>query len=816
MYNALPQRLDKYELQERLGHGGVAEVWKAMDTQLQRYVAIKMLHPNLREDPNFVARFQREAQLIAALHHPNIVQIHDFQIYQPHEPQQPFPLAYMVMDYVEGQTLAEYIYATSNVGKVPAPARIVNLFTSISLAIDYAHSKDMIHRDIKPANILLDKRNTTRNPMGEPILTDFGVAKLLSSLTNTQSGAQLGTPLYLSPEQAKGMLGNERSDLYSLGIILYEMVTGVLPFRGDTPMEVIMQHIHNTPISPTLINPNIPPALAQVIERSMAKNPAERYATASEMTIDIAKSLSIPGPETLGQPTHLEVWDRANLQTQQAWSADSSLSGSEKVVAATPVLPVTSQPAADTVASAATQTDATSAVPVFMAQSRPIVPNVAGPSHPSAALSPPPLRPATNVPPQLPVKRRRRVSGYMLAGTVLLVILLIVGGVVAFQHFPLMAALPASTDGHAFFVSSGLTNADSAQGIADQLQIDVPGVATPAVGKSYHAWLLGDIDPLRRDDLTGPLPVNPPILLTKSLPVQDGHIHYFFPGDAAHNNLLSATSRLLITEEDANSANTTPSNNRATWRYYAVLPQKPIAQDAAAFSALIHIRHLFYNEVDISVLGLPGGLDVWLSNNTEKLLEWSVSARDNWHGQQTNDAEIQLMKNQFISILDYLDGLKNVHVDMPANTPVRADQIASKVGLLTVDPANQGGEFNKTNPLGYIDHTQFHVAQIAKASDISATMRQRLAHIIESLQNVNAWLKVVHQDAAQLFNSTPDQLRSPESGHMLDDIVTLTTYAYIGKLDPVTNQVHPGITQAHYDIQQLATFTITKNLPAHL
>src|SRR5205807_7892748 len=193
--STIPQRLDKYELIERLGHGSTAEVWKALDTQLQRFVAIKMLRPNLRDDPTFLVRFQREAQLIASLHHPNIVQIHDFQVFQPATSAQDsapdmHPIAYMVMDYIEGLTLANYISNTSNKGQVRPPAEIVNLFASISLAIDYAHRQGMIHRDIKPANILVDQRNTRRNPMGEPILTDFGIAKLLNASSITQTGIQ--------------------------------------------------------------------------------------------------------------------------------------------------------------------------------------------------------------------------------------------------------------------------------------------------------------------------------------------------------------------------------------------------------------------------------------------------------------------------------------------------------------------------------------------------------------------------------------------------------------------------------------------------
>src|ERR1700686_4687706 len=138
------RRLGKYELQERLGQGGMAEVWKALDTQLQRFVAIKLLHANLQADPDFVARFQREAQAIASLRHPNIVQIHDFQVSLPPESASPTP--YMVMAYIEGQTLADYIADTSARGKIPPPVEIVNIFISISLAVDYAHQKGMIHR----------------------------------------------------------------------------------------------------------------------------------------------------------------------------------------------------------------------------------------------------------------------------------------------------------------------------------------------------------------------------------------------------------------------------------------------------------------------------------------------------------------------------------------------------------------------------------------------------------------------------------------------------------------------------------------------
>src|SRR5437764_8455120 len=310
-----PRHLGKYELRERLGRGGMAEVWKAFDIQLERYVAIKLLHADLQNDPNFMQRFIREARVVASLHHPNIVQVHDFQTALPETSRgtlsggladqpggladQPgglvminhAPTAYMVMDYVQGQTLNEYMSNTSRVGNFPPASEILHLFACISSAIDYAHQRGMIHRDIKPANILLDQRSPSRYHVGNPILSDFGIVKLLGVSTNTLTGWWLGTPLYISPEQAQGHAGSEQSDIYSLGVILYEICTGVRPFQGDSPVSIIMQHISSLPTPPELINPRISPALTQVILRSLSKDPEERFPSATSMVEAMIQAL---------------------------------------------------------------------------------------------------------------------------------------------------------------------------------------------------------------------------------------------------------------------------------------------------------------------------------------------------------------------------------------------------------------------------------------------------------------------------------------------------------------------------------------------
>jgi len=818
------KRLGKYELRERLGQGGMAEVWKAFDTQLKRYVAIKILHPKLLEDPNFVTRFELEAQLIASLHHPNIVQIHDFQVSRP--PESDRTLAYMVMAYIEGETLASYIGHTSAQGKIPSPVEIVNLFTSISLAIDYAHGLGMVHRDIKPANILLDKNNTTRNSMGEPILTDFGLAKLLGVSASTFTANQLGTPLYTSPEQARGYAGNERSDLYSLGVILYEMVTGVQPFRGTTPIEVLSQHLNATPTSPVLLNPNIPPALTMVIVTALAKDPNARFASAATMTAAIAESLKVPVPEVLGQPAYPR--DFQNMPTyigapiSQGGVGFTPSSSSPSLAFSSPaaspsssgsgtVAPVYSTPQLSTPTSSSWQSSSISAsggpTEAAFSQNSPspsagAVGRISAPTTPTISTPP-----TASIPPSSPSKRAWK--GWYTAVIVLVIVALIgssLGAFLILRNKTNQAAVVAG--GQAYFLSSGQLDPGSAQGIADQLQIQLNNIPDPQAGKSYYAWLLADRHPhVEQPALEPPPQFTLPLLLGK-LPVSHGSVSYFYSGDAQHDNLFSIASRLLITEEDTNGTPKGPKADRSTWRYYAEIPQT--AFGTPPLSALDHIRHLFYKETKVDVLGLPGGLDIWLYRNTEKLMEWAISARDDYHAQVSDPTVIH---NLFVSMLDYLDGAPNVHIDVPPGTPIAADPVASRVALLSVVPAQQLETDVANNPPGYIDHVLLHLNAVIRAPDATPQMRALATEIVQSLNNAGRWLVQTRILAKQLVTMNAVQLAQPTTLIMLDNLLTDTTYAYIGQLNPNTNQVLPGVLQVHYDIQRLATLNITPDLP---
>ncbi len=264
------KQLGNYRVLAGLGQGGMAKVYKGYQPLLDRYVAIKVLAAHFASDEEFRARFQREAAAIARLRHPNIVQVHDFgvegQVY------------YMVMEYIAGDTLKSRMRAARYAGERLSPEEIVDLLRGLASALDYAHERSIIHRDVKPANVMLRIEEGGRgDPSPTPVLTDFGVAKILEGVQFTGTGMTIGTPDYMAPEQGSGQEVTCSADLYSLAVILYEMLVGELPFTADTPVAVLLKHISAPPPPIHLRAPDLPPALDKVLDRALAKKPEERY-----------------------------------------------------------------------------------------------------------------------------------------------------------------------------------------------------------------------------------------------------------------------------------------------------------------------------------------------------------------------------------------------------------------------------------------------------------------------------------------------------------------------------------------------------------
>lgn len=257
---------NRYEIIAKLGAGGMANVYKARCTILNRIVTVKILRSELAEDKDFVRRFQNEAQAVALLSHPNIVSIYDVG--------EENGLPYLVMEYVEGDNLKEFIRSKGAL----SPSEVVNIGIQVCAALGHAHSKGIIHRDVKPHNILVA-------PEGQIKVTDFGLARFLSvpSATMTQSGTVMGSVHYFSPEQARGEEADAQSDIYSLGTVLYEAVSGHVPFQGDSPVSIALKHLQEEPSGLRIENQSIPEELEQIIMKAMAKEPELRFASAEEM-----------------------------------------------------------------------------------------------------------------------------------------------------------------------------------------------------------------------------------------------------------------------------------------------------------------------------------------------------------------------------------------------------------------------------------------------------------------------------------------------------------------------------------------------------
>jgi eukaryotic-like serine/threonine-protein kinase len=309
----------RYELGEPLGRGGMAEVRRAVDQRLGRSVAVKQLRADLAIDPTFQARFRREAQSAAGLNHPTIVAVYDTG--EEIDPLSGVSIPYIVMELVEGPTLRDVLRE----GRKILPERALELTQGVLEALSYSHKAGIVHRDIKPANVML-------TPNGGVKVMDFGIARAVAdtSATMTQTAAVIGTAQYLSPEQARGETVDARSDLYSTGCLLYELLAGRPPFVGDSPVSVAYQHVREAPVPPSQLDPELTPEIDAVVLKALAKDPDDRYQSAAEMKADIARLLS--GEQTTAQRTTAVVPMAAGAIAANAYDAPTHVAGPPTVL----------------------------------------------------------------------------------------------------------------------------------------------------------------------------------------------------------------------------------------------------------------------------------------------------------------------------------------------------------------------------------------------------------------------------------------------------------------------------------------------------
>jgi serine/threonine protein kinase len=367
MYGPGTVLASRYRLDERVGAGGMGQVWRATDQVLERTVAVKLMRQELVEEAGFAERFLTEARTMAAIRHPGVVAIHDYQ--------GDINEAFLVMEYVEGESLARRLHRFGHLD----PARTMGLIAQAAEALHAAHEKGVVHRDIKPGNLLVTPADTV-------VLTDFGIARSLASTGVTATGAVVGTPSYLSPEQVLGKPATPISDVYALGVVAYECLAGRRPYDGDHPFEVAMKRLREPP--PPL-GPAVPPAVRSVVERTLAPDPAHRWGSAAELAAAARHSVQPPAPGAPGAP--------ATTPVASADGAPSPQDGSPRFAPARAAVPVAEPTPPPVPAPAPTRLERSPSPPPAPPASPPPYPGTRPPPNQPPAAPPPWAKPARPV-----------------------------------------------------------------------------------------------------------------------------------------------------------------------------------------------------------------------------------------------------------------------------------------------------------------------------------------------------------------------------------------------------------------------------------
>jgi eukaryotic-like serine/threonine-protein kinase len=715
------RRIGQYELQQLCRQDHNNETWRAYDTVTRRMVMLKLYNTDLLDTSATLASYLHRIEQLAALHHPNIVRIHDIQVVAFNDTEGSSSLICLSVEYIAGGSLADYIKSVEAAGRTPSPVDIVHLFSSLALATGSAYQHDFIHGNLKPTNILLSTNGEDQSRIGTPMLTDFAASKLSSG----KYGNDL--PFYLAPEQVKGTLADERSDVYALGVMLYQLYTGTLPFRGSRPIAVIMQHINAVPTSPNLVNPGLSPAVGEIILRCLAKNPQERFSNVSALAVALANALHVTIPANL---SYFLALSGASLATEPAYPQSVPTEGS-------------------TIQS-------------------------------------------------MPVAKRfpaRKTKPFLVILSTILIFLVLGTGFEVLLISRSNAATASEAIGQASFVDSGQLNENTTQGISDELQIDLSHLPNLDPGQSYYAWLLDDLNQTEAF----------PLLLGRLTPNQ-GSVHFLYPGNSQHTNLLANSSRFLITVDSTNNPPSNPILDQSTWRYYTVLPQQPNPADALHFSMLDHLRHLLVESPELAIRGLHGGLAFWFVKDTATVSDLTINLAGDW---QKQDAST--IHNQIIRTLDYLDGTSFIGSDVPTGTPFLADSHIAQVALLGPKPQDleaPGYVYQNQPPPGYVYLIQTHLNGAILSPQATPAQHQLAVQISTNIDSTRQELTQIYQDAKQLLPLSNAQLLQPSSLALLDQMATQAQDAYTGQSSPSTGDAQGGALWIYNNLQRLATFNV--------
>lgn len=721
------QRIGQYTLGQCLRQDSGNETWHAYDTVAQQPVILKFYRTDQLTTADALTTYLQSIEQVASLHHPNIAHIHDIQVISPQSIGSTTPMVCLAVEYIKGQTFADYMKSTA--GKIPPAAAIAQLFSNLALALDNAQLRGIMHGNLKPTNILLTQDSNISGKIGSPILTDFAASKVVAK----KQGNDI--PFYLAPEQIKGNLTEKRSDIYALGVMLYELYTGQPPFRGNRPIAVMMQHVNATPTPPDLMSPGISPALSQIILCCLAKDPLERFPNATSLAMGLARALHVAVPENLrrfatvsGLPIVPDFSDHHPAKSTTTSDQQNSSSHSGEMDSGSPV----------------------------------------------------------------PPRRKNRALIFIT----IISLVAILGAIIATISFKQRnAASPLADGGQAFFINSGQLNENTTQGINDELQINLSNLPALASGKSYYAWLLGDLSQ------TEALPLS-----LGRLTVENGNVNFLYPGDNAHNNLLAVNSRFLITEDNTQNPSSNPLLDTSSWRYYTVLPQTPNPADPLHFSMLDHLRHLLVESPELAIRGLHGGLAFWFAKDTATVANLTSSLTEDWQNQDTD-----AIYNQIIRILDYLDSPSSIGSDVPVGTPYLADQQTSQVALLGPAPeeTNPPGYVYQDEPSpGYVYLIQSHLNGAILSSQTTQAQHQLATQINGGIDSARRALMQVYQDAKELAHLTQAQLLQASSLTLLNTIATQAQNAYTGQPNPTSGTSQEGALWIYNNLQRLAAFAI--------